>query len=335
MPQGLKRRIGLWAPRLLGLLLLVVLLARLELDLVWNAIQGADMGLVAVSVLAVMPLILIKTIRWRGILRAQDVQFPTWPAFLSYFGSLFVGFLTPGRLGEFVKALHVSRDCGVSTAQAFSGVLVDRLFDLYALLAVGSAALLSLAAADLGNSLLVVVGVLFLFTVPVLLFLDERAFGMMQALGQRMGRLGRRVFREEGWLWEMRNGIRRLKLGGLAAGAVLTALAYTLYFGQCYLLALALALPVGFVRISFAVALGSLVTLLPISISGLGTREAAIIAYLGTVGVAEESALTFSLLVFVTFYIAGGLMGAVAWWVKPVEIPHLLQRGSAASDLDR
>jgi uncharacterized membrane protein YbhN (UPF0104 family) len=85
-------------------------------------------------------------------------------------------------------------------------------------------------------------------------------------------------------------------------------------------LALALHLDAGVVPITFAVALGSLITLLPISISGLGTREAAMIAYLATVGIPAEAALSFSLLVFVTFYVAGGLIGAVAWWIKPVPL---------------
>ena len=68
------------------------------------------------------------------------------------------------------------------------------------------------------------------------------------------------------------------------------------------------------------------VTLLPISISGLGTREAAIVAYLGTIGVPAEAALGFSLLVFVTFYVGGGLMGAAAWWVKPVPLKQMRER---------
>jgi len=74
------------------------------------------------------------------------------------------------------------------------------------------------------------------------------------------------------------------------------------------------------VPVTFAVALGSLITLLPISISRLGTRAAAMIAYLDTVGIPAEAALSFSLLVFVTFYVAGGLIGALAWWIKPVPI---------------
>mgnify|MGYP002683163785 CR=1 FL=1 len=45
-----------------------------------------------------------------------------------------------------------------------------------------------------------------------------------------------------------------------------------------------------------------------------------VLVRLGAAGIAPEPALTFSLLVFATFYLAGGLMGAVAWWLKPVNL---------------
>ena len=48
--------------------------------------------------------------------------------------------------------------------------------------------------------------------------------------------------------------------------------------------------------------------------------------YLSTAGVPGEVALGFSLLVFVTFYMAGGLMGALAWWVKPVALGEIESR---------
>jgi hypothetical protein len=44
---------------------------------------------------------------------------------------------------------------------------------------------------------------------------------------------------------------------------------------------------------------------------------------MGTFGIAPAQALGFSLLVFVTFYLGGGLIGAVAWWLKPVPLATL------------
>ncbi len=49
------------------------------------------------------------------------------------------------------------------------------------------------------------------------------------------------------------------------------------------------------------------------------------IAYLGTAGISSEAALGFSLLVFFTFYICGGLIGLFAWLIKP--IPWSVLRG--------
>ncbi len=304
--------------RLAGLVLLAVLIARLDLGEIREAMRTADPGLIALAVAGIVPLILIKTVRWQGLLRAQTIQMETWPALLAYFGSLFIGFLTPGRLGEFIKAVYVSRDCNVPLAQALSSVMADRLFDFYALLGVSSAALLTMAIN--GQELIVLAGLVVLMMMPLILFLNGVTFGWMQRIGLRFGAVGRRLFEEGGVLPEMRAGLLQLTLKRVTAAVVLTIIAYGVYFGQCYLLARALDLPVGFWPVTFAVALGSLITLVPVSISGLGTREAAMIAYLDSAGVQAEAALSFSLLVFVTFYVAGGLIGAVAWWIKPAPL---------------
>lgn len=310
-----------WGARLIGLVLLVLLLIQVDIGRLMGVLQSANPLLVLVALLTILPMMATKTMRWLLLLRSQGIVFGLRPALLAYLGSMFIGLLTPGRLGEFVKALHVSRDCNASSARAFSSVLADRLFDLVLLLAVGTAALLTLAPSS--TELLTLLVVLALFAVPLGLFLNDQVFGQVQRLAQHGGRLGQRIFAPDSWLVEMRAGMQQLSPGGLLLAAGLTVLAYLLFFGQCYLLALALGLPLSYSDVSFAVALGSLVTLLPISISGLGTREATLVAYLGTLGVAAAQALGFSLLVFATFYLGGGLLGAIAWWLKPVSLATL------------
>lgn len=305
-----------WLPRLLGLALLPAILTRLDLGRVRQALQTADVALVALAIVGTVPLILVKTVRWQALLRGQSIRLGLWPAFLAYFGSLFIGLLTPGRLGEFVKAGHVAQDCGVPLPVAFASVLVDRLFDLYALLMVGSAAVFALTSG--ATAALTLAGLVAVFVVPLALFLNDAAFRRLQGWGMRLGKIGERLLAEEGAVAGLRAGLCRLSRGRLLAAAALTAVAYGLFFGQCYLLALALGLRIGFGTVSVAVALGSLVALLPVSIAGLGTREAATIAYLRQAGMAGEAAVAFSLLVFVTFYLGSGLFGAIAWWLKPV-----------------
>lgn len=313
-PGWLRR----WGLRGVGLVLLVMLLIQVNYHQVLQVLWGADLWLVADAMALIFPLIWLKTVRWQCILRSQAVLFGTGPALLSYFGSLFIGFLTPGRLGEFVKALHVSRDCNVPSARAFSTVLTDRLFDLYALLLVGGAALLTLPAGD--TQMLAVMVSATVLIAPLILFLNPATFGWLQRRGLKWGGISQKLLMPGGWLTEMRDGMQQLTWNAIVMSIILTALAYLVFFGQCYLLALALNLEVNFIGVSYAVALGSMITLLPLSISGLGTREATMIAYLGTLGVAPEAALGFSLLVFMTFYLGGGLIGAIAWWLKPAPL---------------
>ncbi|GAI33117.1 unnamed protein product [marine sediment metagenome] len=67
-------------------------------------------------------------------------------------------------------------------------------------------------------------------------------------------------------------------------------------------------------------AITNIFTFLPISISGLGTREAILSFLLLPRGISLELILAYSLEVLLVFFVAGGLMGVVAWFLKPVDI---------------
>lgn len=317
--------------RLIGLLLLGLLFWKLDIQGLGRVLQGTNWHLLLVAVTLNLPMVFLKSLRWQQLMRTQEIIYPIGKAYLAYWGSIFVGFLTPGRLGEFVKALYISRDCNVPVGRGLASALVDRLFDLYALLVVGAIALASLSS---GHTILVVlllvVGTL-LLAFPLALIMNDDLFALIGMWGSRQEWL-KRMFESGSWLFELRVGLKKLSPYSLVVAMGMTIMAYGIFFGQCYFLSLAVGLSVKFFQVSYAVALGSLVTLLPISVSGIGTREAAIVTYLGTIGVPEEKALSFSLLVFSVFYIAGGLMGAVAWLLTPVSIRHILQRANSRLD---
>ena len=307
--------------RLLGLPLLAFILWRADAGLLANLTYAVTPYVLVAALLLNGPHVLLKVVRWRGLLRSQGIDYGIRPASLSYLSSIFVGLVTPGRLGDFSRVLHVTRDCGAPMARAFSTVLVDRLFDLYAILLVGGAAVVTLGTASREVRTIGLVALAAFLILPLVVLLNGRVFRRFQALGSGAGPWGRKLLAPGGWIPQLRDAMLELTLGSLVRSAGLTILAYSIFFGQCKLLAVAMDLSVSFAQSSYAVALGSLVTFLPVSIAGLGTREAVIVAYLGTVGVTAEPALAFSVLVFLTFYVAFGLAGAVAWWIKPVTLP--------------
>lgn len=317
---GERLRISKGWFRLIGLVLLAALLWKVDASRVLVVLKELPPSVFWV-VLLTLPQVYFKAARWRILLKAQNVSYGALPSTLSYFGSIFIGFLTPGRLGEFIKAVHVSRDCNISMPKSFSSVLADRLFDLYVLVFLGTTALLSRSQFNQADNLARLGVVVLLLLLPPLLLIQEKSFSFFQKTGLRLGKPGKHLFAEGSWLPELRNYLRALSFIQVVASLLLTGMSYILFYWQCFLLSTALRLQATFLEITYAVALGSLVALLPISISGLGTREAAIVAFLNQVP--AEKSLGFSLLVFVTFNVAGGLLGSIAWFLKPAELRRL------------
>lgn len=295
-----------WLVRLIGIGLLILLLVRLDLSQAARILSAAlPLPLLFAAVL-LLPLIAIKTLRWLGYLGAE-VQWRNFSHGLRvYFGGLFVGFVTPGRLGEFARAYFVRHHTGGSIPRALLTVLVDRLFDLAVLCLVGGLALLSLPVASvylraLGWLLVTAAGLL-----PAMIEMAAR--GKLGPLRVLAGSTPLAGLAERGF-----SGLEALPAGRWLPATLLTLVAYGVFFGQGLLLARSLSLGLGFAAVAQCLALASLAALLPISISGLGTREWVVTLYLGTQGLQPERALAFSALVFLMFNLVGGLLGGLAW----------------------
>ena len=114
------------------------------------------------------------------------------------------------------------------------------------------------------------------------------------------------------------HALRSLLTPGLITPLVMTLAAYALFFGQAKLLAVALGLNIGMPYLAVSLSVAGVITLLPISFAGLGTRDAVLIALFSPLGPNPEQAVAFSTLFFLVFYVASGIIGALAWQLKPL-----------------
>jgi uncharacterized membrane protein YbhN (UPF0104 family) len=86
-----------------------------------------------------------------------------------------------------------------------------------------------------------------------------------------------------------------------------------LWISGCYLIARAFSIDLGFPSLLMVVPIVELARMIPISISGIGVREATFVALLGRFGVDGTLAFTYSVvvyLVFMLFALIGGLLYA-------------------------
>jgi uncharacterized protein (TIRG00374 family) len=252
------------------------------------------------------------------LLRMQGIQYRWLDAFLAFASGLFMGSVTPGRVGEMGKALYLKQDQNVPVSEGLANVLMDRLFDLYAILLLGCAGLVWFRLLPDWALALAVVGTGLALLMPLAL-LSERLASFGLGLIRHLPVLKRSAGRLESAVQRFQQGLRPLIRPGLVRPLILTLVAYAFFFGQAWLLALALDLDVGPAYLAVCLSIAGLITLLPISFSGLGTRDAVLIALFAPLGLVAEQAVAYSTLFFLTFYVWGGVIGAVAWQIKPLE----------------
>lgn len=267
-----------------------------------------------------IPQIGLKAFRWCLMVRWQKMIFSYPQAFLSYFGSLLIGFITPGRLGEMIKAVTLRNECKVPLARGLSSVILDRIFDMYLLLSLGTLGIVRFAVVGTIMSLPMFIATCVLLLIP-LAFLNERVFRKAaHAL------IGLPVFRTRAaWLREQADhfadGLAVLTPAHLLTSIALTICAYLIFFVQCLCCAKALGFTVPFLDLVMMMAASNFIALVPISPpNGLGVREYCLTYFLArtTPPQIKAVAVSLGLTIYLVLFFGGGLIGWVCWLYAPM-----------------
>jgi uncharacterized membrane protein YbhN (UPF0104 family) len=280
---------------------------QINLGQVISAVPLLDFRWAAFAVLVVMLEIPLAGLRWSAIvdaLAARDERVTrTVMIGVTAIGAFFAQVL-PSVAGDGVRAWLLARR-GCDWRNAVISVVIDRAIGAGLLVALGFAILLLLptgliALGGYRDLVLAVYGGLLL----------AGALGLL--LAPKIARLLAR-WRYSRWLAKLAVDARRVLLGPrgpviLALGCLIHALTIVVVWSVGR--AQGLILPVSDAAVLFTVMLG--VALVPISISGWGLRELAVISLLGNHGIAPERALLFSVC-FGLVLALGSLPGVFAW----------------------
>jgi len=308
-----------FAYRWIGPALFLALVWHTDLSQVGKVWRRGTPGLLAAAAALNGGIILIKAWRWRRLMQLQGIDYAYAPAVRYYTIGCAMAAWTPGRLGDFSKALAVNRDRKVGLGRAASSVIADRLLDVMALAAVAGAGAAFLPGPH--AVWLAAAGLLGSCVAAWLLFRSTRTGvarrGAEKIVGSfgNMGKIGK-TGQEVG---EAIEGLVDLARPALGVAITATIAATLVTFVQGYLVAWSLGLPVSFWAVSVALSAVSITSLLPVSVAGIGTREATLALFLAPAGVTMPEIIGFSLAYFVIISGSVALMGAAAWVMKPAE----------------
>lgn len=284
-----------WLLRLLGPALLVLFLANANLGELWLTLRDASLWPIVLSVLLMPPFVLIKAWRWLRLMRELGLRldFPTAAAL--YTVGLFYGATTPGQAGDLLKAVYL-RDRGQPLAPAMLSVILDRLFDLLIMAALATLGIFALGqllpSRELQGAVVAVMGISLAVLTVLLVARRPREWALTVALPRLAPRLQASLGR---WNSQLRSLSLSpsliVELGLLSLGSA--------FFTFLRLWLLFLALDLGLVPLYVVIGASALIAVLqvlPISIAGVGVRDAVLIAILLPYGYQAEQALTLSAL---------------------------------------
>jgi uncharacterized membrane protein YbhN (UPF0104 family) len=305
-PSSHRRRILLALLRIaVGFAILVVLLATTDLRDLGAALAGAQPLPVAVAMVTMLLVIVVSGIRWRIFVRAYGFDAPAWYLMrLQFVGAFFNAFLPTGVGGDAYKAIRL-RGSG-SFGPPVATVILDRVAGVVALGIIGCvAATIRLATRDT-SSLVIIGGLLSVASIliPVLILGPGRGF--IRRFGEnRAGFLGTTARVVASMASVVRHG--PVLRGALAAGLGTQLLILAAHAA----LARALDLDVSVAVLAVALVLATLAAGLPITINGLGVREATWVWSLGLYGITSAESLAYAVLILASYLLTSAVGGVV------------------------
>lgn len=133
--------------KIIGILIFVYILFKIDISKTLGVLANIKIDYVLIVFLLSMPSMLVKSWRWQYLLKMQGVDYSLKNAFITYLASLYLGVITPGKIGEFAKAFYLKEDKGINIGKAFSSVFTDRLLDLCVLIIFGFAGIFYFSSA--------------------------------------------------------------------------------------------------------------------------------------------------------------------------------------------
>ena len=279
--------------QLLGIVVFVIILTQLDFQNIKNQLAQFNWFWLSIYGLGLISMLFFKVLRWRTALNKQNIDFSVSKVYAINAVTSFWGLITPARLGELAKVAFVQKE-GYSFAQSLVSIIIDRLYDFVILILLGASAFVYFVSIINPDFSVIIIILAFALVGVALIFFFKN--GLWELLKKIVGFLlpaerYNTLIKE----WN----IFKTDFGKVFPSTVIpmlfySLLAYLCYYVQIYVVALGFGVNVSFIYLGLCSSLAALISLLPVSIGGLGTREAVFIYLLSKISISSETAVLIS-----------------------------------------
>lgn len=304
-----KKLISIIARISISVILLFFLFRQVDKNALLEIIKNSQKSLLFIAFLAYFFNYLLCLLRWEMLLKAAKIHLSLKRIIISFAGGVFFNLFLPSTIGgDLVRSIDLSTHTQ-KPKEVVSTVLLDRLSGFVGLVIVAVLALFVgwKLIDDINVLLYLGIIVLILISVLVLLF-SKFVYSAINRLlpSSSAGKIIESLKNLHREIHLFRHN-KKIIAANLALSLVIQIISPVTF----YLTALSLGLKINIIYFLVFIPIITAVTLLPISIGGLGLRDASTIFFFTKVGVSKDLAFAMSLLSFFFLLIYGAIGGLI------------------------
>ncbi|MFH1240050.1 MAG: lysylphosphatidylglycerol synthase transmembrane domain-containing protein [Candidatus Diapherotrites archaeon] len=302
---------------LIGIALFIFILLNINIPRLIEIFSQINLFYLFVVLVLVITAIILKAFKWQQLIKAHGSQMSLKKCINFFLIGFFASVFTPARAGDLLRVFYAGEEIK-SKSTAFSSVVLDRIIDIGILICLGVVSILVFS---------------FLFGVVVLplevLFLGIFIFMIAVIVVMRQHYLKKLLKPLVNVLVPEKHkpklavsynsfydslSITNKHRGLVVFSIFISLLSWFLVICMAYFLLLSLGVDnVPFYFMAIVVPIVTLIELVPITISGLGTREAAMLFVFSFYPISAETIVAYSLLYVTVSYWFMALIGAIVF----------------------
>jgi uncharacterized protein (TIRG00374 family) len=300
------------AVRLIGVVIFIYILLGIDIQSMLSFALQIPLVYTLVLVLSVLPIMIMKGVRWKIIAEGLDLRLSTQEATEALCMAQLANLVIPGSLGDLIRVPYMQHR-GNQVDRSIISILLDAIIGSVIPYTVAILALAMLLEINISFEAVLVVSIWLVGGYGFYRILRVTLWSkFMKARLERLmkdGIRGRTFFTLPSMFKTI--GSRRI-----AITLILSAILFTLSASQAYLLAIALKMTIDWTYLAVSLGLTIMMMAIPVTIQGLGIREGVLLFMLTRVNLEPTLIVSFSLM-FMLINITPALAGFIMWTKNP------------------
>lgn len=284
----------------IGLIIFIYIILKLNLDKTIEILKNIHLGLLFFSFLVLFLLTLLGSLRWRYIVNKMNINLSVKDSILINLKSLFSEY-SPGKIGFLiVTSIYLKEKTKENWEKIIFSTVFNKFIEVWftsieALIGI----IVLIFIFKINSSIILPIGIMLIIIIASFIFFkNDRIMKKILRPFFKVVVPKKEQLNFNDKFDKFYNNTKNVNLRIIFVSFIYQLIILIMAGLSFYLLGLAIGINLPFYLAIIAEPFIAFATILPISFSGLGTREAAVAFLFSLIGISLESALIFSLLVF-------------------------------------